>query len=335
MMSIQFGSKIIQAENGPVPMPLGVKMSLRQKTGHGTELFLTARKVFARWSVFETHAPVGAMRTDRGVTTVRITLASLSQRFGQGLFFTPATAIIKGHRSQFRKQGQQLSLEMGCELLHIGSAGLGNVFSGLRQLGLPGIQSCRIPSHASMPKQGIALTQGALVTTPMLEERLFHVEHSPIEVAAPLFPGAGNQGMGAGFETDDSAMGHQITQRARRLAIQMHLPSMSLTTESQSMHACGHVDDLCIHAHAVAFALHQRIPCTAAEGTAVGKQIDRFQHAALAGPVGSDDQVDAGIELETNIIEAAQALDLQATNVQSADSGKKNAGRVTTRRARR
>mgnify|MGYP006377056651 CR=1 FL=1 len=74
---------------------------------------------------------------------------------------------------------------------------------------------------AGLPEQGVALLECARVATPERQEiaagiATFHVEQPPIDVTAPHFAAAVNQGVAAGLEGDDCQCLAQFTEVAHR-----------------------------------------------------------------------------------------------------------------------
>ena len=95
-----------------------------------------------------------------------------------------------GRFAQFTKEPLQYRLQDWPQAIEISLAKLSNPLARARHLDLPGL---KVGITATIAQHAVALAQRALVTTPILEKPVFHVEHPPIEIAAAFLGDAANQ----------------------------------------------------------------------------------------------------------------------------------------------
>src|SRR5690606_22838629 len=123
---------------------------------------------------------IRAMRTIERVAGIDFPTAAVIERLLQASPAGPAATVFKRNRFAWQPTRQQ-GPRQRFQCRHIMPALLGDRGSLAFQLRLPGPGQPRITGTQG----AVALTQGAVITPPVFVERMFHVEHTPIEKAAP------------------------------------------------------------------------------------------------------------------------------------------------------
>lgn len=165
---------------------------------------------------------------------------------------------------------------------------------------LPGIQLSTI---GLLPQQRVALLVRPRVTAPHGKESViaqvtFHVEQAPIKEAASLLATAIDECMAARFERHD---GHGLAELAKmgdRGAIQARLPIAAGMPQPGPMRGIGAVPPFGEHVQRWLALADEAIAHATTEAARMGEQVDRFEQAGLAAPVGPGHEVEPGPGME-------------------------------------
>ena len=78
MVGVEFGCKIVEAEDGPLADLLPEQLRLCEKADQGSQLFLAPRQVLSLRCVLERQAPIRTMRSSSGVPSLAVPLPALN-----------------------------------------------------------------------------------------------------------------------------------------------------------------------------------------------------------------------------------------------------------------
>ena len=187
----------------------------------------------------------------------------------------------------------------------------GQVFAGIGQFMVPGVE---LTGRATGLEQGVALLQGPGIAPPQGQEVLFHVEQAPIQEPAPVLRATGDQGVTAGLEGHHGQCGTQLPQVGHILPVQAAAPVLAGMAQAGPMRpldASGLLRPFHEHFQRRRMLAHQAIANPATEAAAIGHQVQGFEYGGLAGPIGADQQVEAGRRCQFNGLEATDVVQAQ------------------------
>ena len=118
MSAIEFRGQVVQRDDGPVSMPVGIVARLGQQQGKGDKLGLAARQGLASWQPLQREAPVGPVRACSGVAAETVALPAQKQGIGQGEFLA-APARLELQSPQGKAMGKPGWLRAVCKRVPI------------------------------------------------------------------------------------------------------------------------------------------------------------------------------------------------------------------------
>ncbi|MNI46077.1 hypothetical protein D3C73_1005230 [compost metagenome] len=263
------------------------------------------------------HAPVRAVRAQRGVTRLTVALARQQQCIGQwNLASTPAGAQVHAHNSQLRSQCLGQGDRPGLQPLQVVLPTTGQRLSRLGQLVIPGIEHPRRPA---LLEQGVALLQSPRIAPPQGKKVWFHVEQAPIEETPARFTTTTHQGMAAWFKGDHRQRGTQVSELGNVFAIQAPFPLLSTMPQARFSPLRRQITALLVPFHedlqGFMALTHQAITYPPAETPPIGHQMQRFKDAGLASAVVTGQQIHPWLGRQLHCIETTQLVEGKTTNL--------------------
>ena len=246
-----------------------------------------------------------------------------SERLAQPLFFRPAPVI--GHGGIQSQQPLAHCRQRTGQALKIGGPLPRQGFAGLGQL--------RVPDAHRHVRQillecGISLPERLVIALPRRQERVFHVEHTPVQkppaAARTLLQKLVN------FRIDDlwREMFGQLRRRLCRAAADPDLgaPPASPNPERRRGPVLRALSN---DQEGPLALLNQRLEPSRTERPAPPKKKQRLEQAGLARGVRSDKKIEMRVELEFHLAQAAKLLDLDPGQRHCAEATGASASRRT------
>ena len=307
VVEVEFGAQIVQRDDGLLPAGVRVNAGVSQHAGQRAQLFLTARQMLAPGRLREPDRPVGTMRAAAGVTPSAIQVAALSQQLPQIDIVRPAAQPFNSAVAQFRQKLSQSFCKAQREPDEIVTAHAVHRFGRTLEFSIPDIQ---LFIAGALLEGSIALMQDAPIASGGVHEAVFHVEHTPIQEPPPLASAARNQFVASRLETNYGHLANGSTQLRRLGLIDACSPSGIFANQRHALfarhsHNCGR------NSQALLAAANQVVDRSGAEALRVRKQEGGFEDAALAGTVGSDEDIQARCQRNIEVGDVAQIIDMQ------------------------
>src|SRR5690606_6171551 len=193
--------------------------------------------------------------------------------------------VFKRNRFAWQPARQQGSRQR-FQCRHIMPALLGDRGSLAFQLRLPGPGQPRITGTQG----AVALAQGAVITPPVFVERMFHVEHTPIEKAAPYLRAIEQEPLAFGVDDLQGQVAGENRQATDILLVDPDFGPFVTTPYGKARLRLGQHGT---NRQGIATVSYELLGAGGPERTNPGKKMNGLQQAGLAGGIATKNHIDA------------------------------------------